>query len=422
MYKEGVTDALNETAYESVSDLFDALQAIKLGAGKYRLHLEVAENDNYKFLEKDWYFDVAKKEITVNALNVDLTYGDKAPEFYSYEAVGLVNGETTVGILGDGSKLTVAYFTSTYSAGKDFGFAGINAHEITHNNAASAPDLENYEITEFIGGTITVSKRTVTITIDDQKEYLQFTRRRNRANAYVYDRRHAGFFGGDVTAPDDGVYTNGNQNIITLITAALTNAEHPDILTNNVIVHRNGGSVTIGGYAIYAEYNDITDGGDKWSKNYEIKFKDCSFESEDGIKQNDNANNAGLYTIEQAEVSFNAIGSYGVWHRNEKNEEVEGLIYSGAVNYYKAELVGDAQTSPTYRYVKVVNGAEQAIEEIVDVGTYRVYIGSSSDNYKSSGTMGIPYSDRSSDVNSQGRPGERSIWYGSQRFRKERIR
>ncbi len=170
----------------------------------------------------------------------------------------------------------------------------------------------------------------------------------------------------------------------------MTNAEHPDIPTNNVIVHRNGGSVTIGGYAIYAEYNDITDGGDKWSKNYEIKFKDCSFESEDGIKQNDNANNAGLYTIEQAEVSFNAIGSYGVWHRNEKNEEVEGLIYSGAVNYYKAELVGDAQTSPTYRYVKVVNGAEQAIEEIVDVGTYRVYIGSSSDNYKSSGTMGIP--------------------------------
>lgn len=389
LYKEGVTDALNETAYESVSDLFDALQAIKLGAGKYRLHLEVAENDNYKFLEKDWYFDVAKKEITVNALNVDLTYGDKAPEFYSYEAVGLVNGETTVGILGDGSKLTVAYFTSTYSAGKDFGFAGINAHEITHNNAASAPDLENYEITEFIGGTITVSKRTVTITIDDQKNTYNL-QGGETAQTLTFTIDGTLFFGGDVTAPDDGVYTNGNQNIITLITAALTNAEHPDILTNNVIVHRNGGSVTIGGYAIYAEYNDITDGGDKWSKNYEIKFKDCSFESEDGIKQNDNANNAGLYTIEQAEVSFNAIGSYGVWHRNEKNEEVEGLIYSGAVNYYKAELVGDAQTSPTYRYVKVVNGAEQAIEEIVDVGTYRVYIGSSSDNYKSSGTMGIP--------------------------------
>ncbi|MDE7454367.1 MAG: hypothetical protein K2M64_00880, partial [Clostridia bacterium] len=352
--------------YNTVTDMFNDMDPATFGAGQYYIVVTLAGNANYSDLTGKWYFDVSKKDITIKANSIELTYGDNAPSSYKYTAQGLVNGDTTASIL----DLTVEYFKSDYAPGWQNGSVG--THGITHNGT-TAPVLDNYNVTEFIGNDITVKQRNVTITVED-KTVTYGDKNLPQLTFVITD---GSFYSGDVIAQSQ--YTNSN-GIITLYTKAIKE----DGTTNDVIiVSGSGNSVVIGGYAIYAKYNSIEDNGELWSKNYVIEFANCSdkYGDDDCIKQGD-VNNAGLYKINQAPLSVELLGL----HHREDGKEVQSNYYSGAENYYKAS-VGGSLDKVDFTYEVATDNSYSNLrplgenEKLINVGFYTVTAVSKDSNY-----------------------------------------
>ena len=382
---------INTANYSTVAELLAQVDAVKLGAGEYKLELTVEGNANFTDANKDWYFTVGKKDLTVTAREDSVTYGEKGPEFYAYDVSGAVNDDDIDSLLKavNNGKLP-AFFTSEYVVGTDGG-----KYDITVIQDVNLPTLDNYviKLQNVLGREdgLTVNRRVVTITIHNQQNTYNL-QNGETASVLTFSIVEGSFY--NVTVPDKGIYNNTNQNIVVLKTIALDGKD--GIETNKVLIaSRNGNSVTLGAYPIYAVYFDGTA-----STNYDIKFSNCEYKGEipSDMLQNENdevitssENHAGKFTVSQASLSIEGLG---VWHLDDSNNEVKGNIYSGAANYYKAQVKDDDKLTVEFTYQKQLpNGTWSDLKEneaVVDFGSYKAIARCTDDNY-TAGELTFPF-------------------------------
>ncbi|MDE7158249.1 MAG: hypothetical protein K2N74_01610, partial [Clostridiales bacterium] len=337
-------------------------------AGYYKLTAGMSKADpNYDALSVTWVFRVVKRNLTVTAEDISVMFGEEVTaDMIVGKYDGLVLNSTATGANVDtitdaiGDTLSI---TTDYNVGDEVG----DEYVITVSGGQSV----NYNVT-YNNAELTVTPREVTITIDNKENTYNL---QNGETGQTLTFKIVGstlFY--DIDVPSLGIYNNTNQSIIALYTDALTNV-NSNVGTNDVIIDASS-PTGIGGYAIYAKY-----ASEFAQKNYIIKFASCAMsDTRDGAILQDGANNAGKYTIKQA--TFN-ISGLGVYHKVD-GEDVKSNYYSGAQNFYKAQLDNpDVEISFTYSK----NGKET--QDVIDVGEYTAYASTDNTNYTAGGASFI---------------------------------
>lgn len=395
----------------SVADMFAYCFANKLfDAGYYRLRATMEGTDNYYRLETDnsWVFKVAKRKLSVTA--EDMTDGE-AVVFGTQKSqlsfVGVYDGlalnstasGATVDTIADALGGTPVFVTD-YVTGSEVGKGSLGGGMYyIRVDGQSEYSPRNYSVT-FTDAELEVVTRGVTIKIDDKQNTYNLQGDSGKAELTFAITGDVKFYG--VSEPSDGVYTNANQEVLRLKTAAFDNTD-PDIATNNVIlvdgVER--------GYTIYAVY-----ASEYYARNYTVMFEGCSATetaAADAIAQS-GKNNAGSFVIKRANFSIDVLG---VHHIGKNGVEVQGEVYSGAVNYYKAEFHGNPNIKIEFEYYKRnASGAYVSIDDdqVVGVGSYRADGHATSDNYYN-GNASFVFTIRAAKLTLTAAP--TSIQYGS---------
>ena len=158
--------------------------------GAYTVTVSQAEgaNKNYDITFVNGTFTINKAALTITAEDKTAIYGDKAPQ-YTVMGSGFKNGES------------LEYLGGTLAFACDYAqFCDKGAYSITPSGYESA----NYEIT-YVPGTLTVSSKTITVTIADKTS--------------VYGEAIA-----ELTATADGI-VNNDTNIYSLATTATSTAD-----------------------------------------------------------------------------------------------------------------------------------------------------------------------------------------------------
>ncbi|MDE5666747.1 MAG: hypothetical protein K2I29_00735, partial [Clostridia bacterium] len=142
-----------KVAYKVYNSDGDLVEGEIKNAGTYKIVLELSGNgkDNYTFDEKEQTFEIKKKALTITIDDVNVDYGDTAPE-YSASFDGFVESEADE--LGDLANSKIGLwlrcdYASGYAPGE---------YEIGVVTARLAEILKNYEIPEGITGTLTVNE------------------------------------------------------------------------------------------------------------------------------------------------------------------------------------------------------------------------------------------------------------------------
>lgn len=133
---------------DSISVSFTSNYAKGNNAGSYAI-VPSATHSDYDFTFVNGTLTVNKKSATVNANDAGVTYGNSAP-IYGYTAKGLESGDS----------ITVNY-SCDYSKGKDIGTYQITPVVDAH---------QNYSFS-CVNGTLTVNKRSLTISIEATAYY-----------------------------------------------------------------------------------------------------------------------------------------------------------------------------------------------------------------------------------------------------------
>ncbi|SAI65314.1 Heme:hemopexin utilization protein A [Bordetella ansorpii] len=185
----------------------------------------------YDIVMVDGTLTISKRGITVTADDASRVYGDADPAFtYTVGGAGLVGSDTLTGAL-----------ASTANAASDVGNYGITIGTL----AAS----DNYDITSFTGGTLTVGKRAISIVAND------LSRDYGDANpALTYTVGGLGLVNGDALsgalATAAGAASNvGAYGILQGTLAASGNYD---------VTGFTGGTLTIGKRAISITANDLS--------------------------------------------------------------------------------------------------------------------------------------------------------------------
>lgn len=143
---------LGETSVELTQPLRFSTSAKETSdVGYYTVSVSGAESRNYKFTYKPGSLTINKAPLTVKVSDVTRQYGDANPK-WTIEYRGLKNGETTVAPLREVSVYTDGCLE-----------AGVGTYEIV----AEGGSFYNYEITEYINGTLTVNKAPLDFKVMD---------------------------------------------------------------------------------------------------------------------------------------------------------------------------------------------------------------------------------------------------------------
>ena len=126
-------------------------QSVPKNAGKYYAWLLIAELADYTVDESFATFTIEKKALTVTADNKTVVYGEELPAF-TKTIEGFIAGETETDLSGE---LSLVCEYERYDR--------IGRYPIEVSGVSSG----NYEIA-FVGGTLTVSARPLTVKIDDK--------------------------------------------------------------------------------------------------------------------------------------------------------------------------------------------------------------------------------------------------------------
>jgi hypothetical protein len=124
------------------------------GVGNYIIDASALSNGNYLVTANNGTLTINKANLTVTANNASKTYGDANPVLGTTLS-GFVNGQdlATSGVSGAGVASTTAMTTT------GAGTAAITA-------SAGTLTASNYDFTNLVNGTLTISQRPVTVTAD----------------------------------------------------------------------------------------------------------------------------------------------------------------------------------------------------------------------------------------------------------------
>ena len=384
--------------YNTISALFDYMWNNGLfSVGDYVLTLTMDKTDNYGELTKDVTFTVAAKELVITAKDQTVVYGNDFETGYTFDVAGLVVNKT------DGeletreiafAGMSTDFFTTAYAKGRVGGSVGNYAISTTANAIANKGNytfkyvVENDDRTPKV---LTVTPREVTVTIDD------YTNIYNDDEANLATELKFNVANGSLG------FADGDSEVIVLRTLAIAGfgieASALSARTNNVIVaSRNayGQAQNLSAYPVYAVFGANAKGEGKTDYNYVIKFSGCSYTNalenyqsacDAGktitvIAEGDTpiAGGAGSYKIERATIGI----TYDGVHHMDGEEEINGRVYSGAVNYYKATTTDSSvQMTFKYGYNKTERGNYVDIDadQVINAGYYIAYGRLTSDNY-----------------------------------------
>lgn len=384
--------------YNTISALFDYMWNNGLfSVGNYVLTLTMDKTDNYGELTKDIAFTVAAKELVITAKDQTVVYGNDFETGYTFDVAGLVKNSTNGSV--ETQEIAFAgmntnFFTTAYAKGRVGGSVGNYAISTTANAIANKGNytfkyvVENDDRTPKV---LTVTPREVTVTIDD------YTNIYNDDEANLATELKFNVANGSLG------FADGDSEVIVLRTLAIAGfgieASALSARTNNVIVaSRNayGQAQNLSAYPVYAVFGANAKGEGKTDYNYVIKFSGCSYTNalenyqsacDAGktitvIAEGDTpiAGGAGSYKIERATIGI----TYDGVHHMDGEEEINGRVYSGAVNYYKATTTDSSvQMTFKYGYNKTERGNYVDIDadQVVNAGYYIAYGRLTSDNY-----------------------------------------
>ncbi|MCI8487214.1 MAG: hypothetical protein HFE36_00715 [Clostridia bacterium] len=326
-----------------IVDLLDSVFGNnKFGAGYYSVEYSMPEYTQSGYNLPDYsairtevrYFRVDKKELTVTAANSSVQYGDGyvfASDFDTKtEFAGFAYGE-------DRTALDIAFnWQTSYAAGDD----AASMQTIDIENASNYVS-DNYSF-KFVSGALTVTKRTVSITIANKSNHFDLIQGEGREEAASLEY-----------SVSSGTFYN---NIVPfeLKTEALTPYDGKN--TNHV-----------GDYPIYAVWK--TSGGTPYAHNYEIAFVDCvnSFNGDNVIGETENA---GTFTIASALLNINITAPHSTVYK------------FGEKKVYSAQSTSGVSFDSVY-YSRKGNELTELSDAPVNVGEYRVkFVYTSSDGYE----------------------------------------
>lgn len=392
--------------FVSVTNLFEKMfgadtinegEAVTAGfnAGYYKLSvlMSLNDSDNFSFTTVEYVFQVAKRNLTITVDGKSTVYGEEAPKL-TYKDSGLVSNmkgaaaDTIDKAIGNTPSIVTEYVVGNhvgYGSGEE---ENNGKYSITVDNKVAT--AQNYVVT-YTDNWLTLTKRQVTVTIENKESKYNFQDNTGPKeltfkladSGSPYDIYETELVKGENNADDDfSVYNNANQKVITLITAAVKGDTTADVKFDE--------DGTVIGYTIYAVFN--TEANGYAATDYLITFNGCDnkeSEASDVIKDGDN-NNAGSYVVKQATFDVDQLGLY----QGEGEEaKATGGIYTGGVQYYKANLQDTAKTAVEFTYTKKdAKGVYQPIEpdQVKEVGDYYAHGSSANKNY-SGGTINISF-------------------------------
>lgn len=385
-------------SYESITELFNDVFTNKgFDAGYYVVNVSPVQDlasANFSLASVNYVFYVAPRKLTIKANDASTIYGEKAPSFTEAYSGGLVVGKKNAAADNITAVLEgkyVPYFVSLYGEGSDAGKYDITSEEqpaAVINDSSKSLTLtgidgfSNYDV-EYVAATLTVGKRTITITIDNyfNKYHLSDNKPLNTPTFTVASTSPYGIFSDDLGPGEfNGKYNNGNQRVIVLVTEAIVGDT-----TNSVKVDASGEVVP---YTIYATFYFDVETQHSAETNYIVHFVGCKQKetNPDAIGWDyEKEPNAGEFTIEKAKYNMNFIGLYHkVKKDDDTEEEVKSNFYSGAKNYYKGNMMGAEEATVTFSYERLENGkyVYQDPDDLYNVGSYRVTASSDDTNYE----------------------------------------
>ncbi len=290
-----------------VSVMNGVFELNKFGAGYYKVvyalsgYLNKYGENDYNDVSGAKYLYVSKAELSVKADDANPTeygdmyeftlseYGDNhttTVEGFAYYGTDYADGRAD--LKNNGAAVTFTWTVADYTATSDTGEYAIVID--SKNNYVS----DNYTFTFPAGGTLTVTKRVVAITVNDSSCDFNTNISLDEAVSFTYRRLTAG------KESDADVFVDGCP--IKLVTDALT----PSGVAGDYCVYTNNA----GAYPIYAVWSDSAS-GTGYAENYTIVFTDCTMISSDSgaIKQSADyitaygEFNAGTFTVNSAVLS-----------------------------------------------------------------------------------------------------------------------
>ncbi len=410
-----------KVAYKVYNSDGDLVEGEIKNAGTYKIVLELSGDgkDNYTFDEKEQTFEIKKKALTITIDDVNVDYGDTAPE-YSASFDGFVESEADE--LGDLANSKIGLwlrcdYASGYAPGE---------YEIGVVTARLAEILKNYEIPEGITGTLTVNEIAFKVIWNSGNSEIPnystttYNGKEYKPNAYYVDEvmgehydlevkyatydeatgKYTVIDDKDYKAVDagtyylvavspDGVTLTGTETSFTIEKLAIeVNISSVDNVTFGSVYTADGelvharltykfgavepvdniglvltlacadGDFDAYGYLNAGEYKIVASWNEAdFGKNYEVTFVGEA-EGEDGT------NSCGLYKLDKAEIKVNKVKDI---YSDEEFEEIISIGDGGNWLYINLnETEADENGVRQYKYIDYA-GFASAEEEIVSI-------------------------------------------------------
>ena len=195
-------------------------------AGSYTVKATVAATTNYNGGTATADFTIAKAALSVTAKNKTITYGD-APANDGVNYSGFVNNETASVL---GGELSYTYNYSRYG--------NVGSYTITPSGLTS----DNYDIT-FNNGSLSVEKRPITVTANDQTVMLPDTITTT---------------GDDVFTLSSGTLADGQMATVTVATSETEAGTYTGGITVDTVTIMDSVTDVTANYAITMAAGDLT--------------------------------------------------------------------------------------------------------------------------------------------------------------------
>ena len=165
---DGLTLVKAGVSLEKIEEMFADIHAdTGFKAGTYHLTFTMGGNDNFTQAKADYYFKVAKRDLTVTPDVQNIVFGAEAPKYdWTMTVAGTTDNQLVCGKTGVRDTWgTAPVFGSDYVTGWESGTVGKYTISVQNEAAAKSGVMENYNIT-FATSNLAVAKRTVHYTID----------------------------------------------------------------------------------------------------------------------------------------------------------------------------------------------------------------------------------------------------------------
>lgn len=350
-------DGTNYTiTYGTKKGIYDLTDAPSYkNAGEYVTYFKVVDNslDDGSEYEDEIKLTVKKAEVEIKIGTYTMTYGNELPEF-SYEATGLLNGDTLSG---------EAVYTVKTLSGEEINIgAGTDAGEYTISVSGLTGD--NYKVIP-VPGKLTINKKTADVKWNVAKSYTYSPDGQTLPTA-TYD-------GNTAKVTTNGEFKNAGTYAFTA-----TDESGNYTLTNavlNVVIEKTTYSGIVHG-ELSGVYNPA-----KTLKDYELQSGDFRWANESEKPVCTKTEYAAIYNADSTNY-FDFALNIGIRLQKAEVALKDGVVefdYDGASHEIKAVVTYNGVALDTSLYSLTYDG--KTSKTYTDAGTHRTLVTMQADNY-----------------------------------------